>query len=128
MTKEVSSQFNILGSTSVTGATTLTSSVSGIIYRDSIYYHVNYSGAPVGTFNVQVSGDYSPGGPQGPQGSGGPRAGNWTTLVASSVSAASSSPIIFDITPTSLPWSRIQFVGATSSGVLDVWTGAKSYG
>ncbi len=128
MVKEVSSQFNILGSTSVSGTTTITCSTSGIIYRDGICYHVNLSGSPTGILQVNSSADYSPGNVQGPQGSGGARAGNWATIASISVTAATASPVIFDLSPLTMPWAQCQFISSTASGVIDIWTTAKSYG
>jgi hypothetical protein len=126
MTKEVTHQFNILGSTSVSGNTTTTCSISGTIYRDSICYQVNISGTPAGYVEVDGSADYSPGYPQGPQGTGVARSGNWVTMASVSV-IGSVTPMVFDVTPTSLPWTRCNFVCSTGSGVIDMWTAAKSY-
>lgn len=128
MVKEVSHQFNILGSTSVSATTTVTSSISGIIYRDGICYQINISGNPVGILNINCSTDYSPGLPQGPQGTGQARAGNWATVASVSVLGGTPTPIIFDLSPLTLPWAQCQFVSSTGSGVIDVWTTAKSYG
>lgn len=128
MVKEVSPQFNILGSTSVSATTTVTSSISGVLFRDSVCYHFNLSGAPTGIININCSGDYSPGKPQGPQGTGGLRAGNWATICSVAITAATTSPVIFDLTPISMPWIQAQFVSSTSSGVIDIWSTAKSYG
>lgn len=124
--KEVSHQFNLVGSTSVTNGTTITSSASGVIYRDAICYQVNFSGNPQGYVNIRSSSDYSPGYTQGPQGSGALRAGNWASIASVSV-VGSNSPVIFDIGPISMPWIQCQFVCTSGSGVVDVWTTAKAY-
>lgn len=128
MDKAVSTQFQILGSVSVSATTTITSSVSGIIYRDSVCYQINASGAPQGIININASADYSPGLPQGPQGSGQANAGNWATLASISVTAATAFPVIFDLNQLSMPWTQCQFVSSTGSGVISVWTSAKSLG
>lgn len=128
MNKEVSPQFNVLGSTSVSATTTITSSISSILYRDSISYQFNLSGVPTGTININCSLDYSPGLPQSANGSGQARAGNWATIASVAVTSATASPVIFDISPISMPWIQAQFVSSTSSGVISVWSTAKSYG
>lgn len=127
MIKEVTHQFNILGSTSVTGSTTTICSVSGTIYRDSVCYHINISGNPTGFIEINSSSDYSPGKPQGPQGSGVSRNGNWAAIASVSVNGALT-PVIFDLTPISMPWTKCSFVCSTGSGVIDMWTTAKAYG
>lgn len=128
MDKPVSPQFNILGSTSVSGTTTITSSVSGTIYRDTMIYQINLSGNATGTININGSVDYSQGLPQGPQGSGQARAGNWFTMASVSVLNGSPTPIAFDLSPFGAPWTQCQFVSSTAAGVIDIWLAAKSYG
>jgi hypothetical protein len=128
MNKQASPQFQILGSTSVSSTTTITSSATGMLYRDSICYQINASGSPIGTININASADYTPGNPQGPQGLQSNNAGNWASIASTSVIAGTAFPIIWDIGPISMPWTQVQFVSSTSSGVISVWTSAKSYG
>lgn len=128
MIKQASLPFNILGSTTASGTTTITCSISSIIYRDSVCYQINGSGTPIGTLNINCSADYTPGNPQGPQGLQTNNAGNWATIASMSVTATTAFPIIYDINPISMAWIQAQFVSSTSSGVISIWTNAKSYG
>ncbi len=125
MVKEVSPPFLIVSSVSVSGATTFTSSASGVIYRDSIGYQVNWSGTPIGTFQINGSLDYNPGTPQS---NGALNAGSWVTITSQAVGSGTSQPVLFNLNQLAAPWTQFQFVSSTSSGTLAVYVTAKSLG
>lgn len=125
MLKEVSQPYNILGSTTLSGTTVVTTSATMILYKDSVGYQINFSGVPTGTININGSLDYNPGLPQ----TGGvQRNGNWTTITNTSLGSGSLTPVIFNLNQLSMPWTQVQFISSTSSGVVDCWVVAKSLG
>lgn len=127
--KEASLPFNICASVSMSGTTVFTSSVTSIIYRDSISYQFAWSGIPTGAFDVQGSIDYSPGLPQ----SVGPlNAGTWTSIpISPSFNATGSGGASFGLVNMSqlgFAYTRFQYTNSTGSGFLGCWTSGKSFG
>lgn len=124
--KEVSSPFNIASNITVSGSGSFISSVSSILYRDSLGYQANLvSGLPVGILQVNTSFDYNPGNPQS---AGGLASGNWTTISSLSVSATTAWPITFNLNQLAMPYAQIQFSGSSGGGVISIFTSAKSLG
>lgn len=107
---------------SVSMSTSVTSSATNIAYLDNIGVQFNFSGAPVGTFQVQVSADYQ----QDTQGNV-TNPGNWTALTLSPSPAASGSPssIYIDLNQLSAPWIRTSYTTTSGSGQLSAFVTAK---
>lgn len=95
--------------------TTITSAVTNIQRLDNIGIQFNFTGAPVGTFYVEVSADYA-------QDFNGTvtNPGNWIPLVLNPVpvAAGTAGSVYIDITQTSGPWMRTQYVPTSGSGTL----------
>ena len=98
----------------------LTSTVTAIEFMDNIGYQLNFTGSPVGNFQVQVSMDYD-------QDNNGNviNDGNWVavTLSSGSVNAATSlgSPIFIDLNQLSAPWIRVVYNHTSGSGTLNAF-------
>lgn len=122
----------VLGSTSVSGSgtafITVTSSISAVLYRDTVSYQANISGNPSGYFQANASLDYNPGNPQGPLQGGVQSAGNWASLGSFSILTGSPSPVLLTYQQVGAPWIQFQFVCSTGSGVIDMRVAGKSLG
>lgn len=125
MGKEISEPFNVVCSAAVSATTTFTSSNSSTKLRDTIVYQVNYTGAPIGILQINGSLDYNPGYPQS---AGSANPGSWFSIASLSFVAGMPQPICFNIREYGGAWTQMQFVSSTSSGILGVWTAAKSLG
>lgn len=95
---------------------TITSSVTNIQFLDNIGIQLTFTGAPVGTFEVQVSADYA----QDDNGNV-TNAGNWTsiTLSPSPAAAGSGSTIYIDMNQLSAPWIRVKYTKTSGTGTLN---------
>ena len=94
---------------------TLTSAVTNIQFLDSIGLQLSWTGAPVGSFEIQISADYE-------QDDNGNvlNAGHWIPLALTpSPTTAVGSPIFVDITLTAAPWIRVVYTRTSGSGVLN---------
>lgn len=124
MDKAASLPFKLTDQVSVSG--TYTSSVSGIIYRDSVGYQVNLnSGAPTGYVQIDVCSDYNPGLPQ--SGPGSLNNGTWTTVASVSVTSTSF-PVTFQLNQLASAFSRLQMVTSSGTAVITTYFTAKSLG
>lgn len=105
-------------------AGSLISTVTNIEFLDNIGVQLNFSGSPVGNFQVQVSIDYD-------QDINGNviNAGSWVPvqLSNSSTNAPSSlgSPIYIDLNQLSAPWIRIAYNFTSGTGILSAFICAK---
>ena len=106
-------------------AASITSPVSNIEFLDNIGVQLNWTGSPVGNFQVQVSLDYD-------QDNNGNviNAGNWVAVVlqpGSSINAPTTlgSPIVIDLNQLSAPWLRIVYNRTSGSGTLNAFVSAK---
>lgn len=120
----------------MTGTTTLTSKVTDIQWLDNIGLQFVWTGTPVGTFSVQVSADYAPGGEVG---SGPANPGNWIPLTLSywngtmfvtgtSIPTSVGSPIYLDLDFLSAPWIRAVYTNTSGSGTLTATITGKAAG
>lgn len=101
------------------------SAVTSIAHLDNVGLQFNFTGAPVGTFNIQVSADYQEDAQGNVQ-----NAGNWVTLVPpalSSVPVAAGAPdsIYIDLNQLSSAWIRVQYAFTSGSGTLNAFLTAK---
>ena len=112
-------------------ASNITSAATCIQWLDNIGIQFNFTGSPVGTFQVQVSADYAQdlnGQIQNP--------GNWTPITlsylsagamtqASSIPTSVGSPIYLDLNQLSAPWIRTVYTAGSGSGALNAFITAK---
>lgn len=100
----------------------ITSAATAIHFLDDIGVQFNFTGAPVGTFQVQVSIDYmqdQEGNIQNP--------GNWIpiTLTPTPVAAGVPGQIYIDLNMLSSPWIRVAYVFTSGSGTLNAFITGK---
>jgi len=128
-TKLSSPPFQIAASVSMSGTTVFTSSVTGILYRDSLCYQFAWSGIPTGAFDIQGSVDYNQGLPQS---GNNVNQGTWTSIALTPAPNATGSGgavnILINMSQLSFPFTRVQYTNSTGSGFLGIWTSAKSFG
>lgn len=125
--KQVSEVFQIFTANSMSGTATITSSVSSIKFRDSLALQFNWTGNPVGTFNLQGSLDYNPGLPQT---DGTANAGTWNTVTLSPTATIGSGQSTYLINAFDLgfPFVRAQYTNTSSQGAVTGYIFSKSYG
>jgi len=124
---QIGEPFKLMSGAVMSGGTTVTSSATSILRRNSFSMQINVTGSPYGTFDVQGSLDYNPGLPQS---EGMYNTGNWVSLTLSPTPAVtgSATSILLDIQNPSFPWIRLSYTNSTSSGQFDAWICSKSYG
>lgn len=111
---------------SVSMAASITSPVTIIQMLPGISYDISWTGAPVGTFQVQVSNSYS-------KDAGGAvkNAGNWTTLPTASFSGTYPVPVgtsgngFLDVVGTEACAIRLVYTRTSGTGNLTVFPSAK---
>lgn len=101
---------------------TLTSPPTNIQQIPFISYSLVYTGTPTGTFNVQVSNDYTLNSAGAVQ-----NAGHWETLTLSSAVTASGSAdnSFIDVRGTAAAWIRLVYTPSSGSGSLNVVVAGK---
>ena len=101
---------------------TVTSAVTVIKMLSQISYDISWTGAPIGTFYVQVSNTYS-------QNADGTilNPGNWTSLTLSAPTAAagSASNGFIDVDATGAYAIRLQYVPSSGTGTLNATIAGK---
>lgn len=110
------------------GVGTITSSITSLQFLDDVGLQWNWTGSPVGNFQVQVSVDYDP---------NTSNPGTWTPLVFTyfttvwttnkNITTAQGSPYYVDLPLLSCPWLRVQYIGVSGSGVLNGFLTAKGF-
>ena len=110
----------------------LTSQVTTIQFLDNLGLQLDWTGSPVGSFQVQVSADYS----QDIMGNV-LNAGNWspiileyiptggTLTIATSIPTPVGSPIYVDLNQTSAPYIRVVYTSSSGTGTLNAYITAK---
>lgn len=102
---------------------TITSAVTNIEFLDNIGLQLVFTGAPVGSFAVQVSASYD-------QDSLGNvlNAGTWTaiTLTPAPIASGAGGDIYIDINQTSSPWIRVVYTKTSGTGTLNSFITAKA--
>lgn len=127
--KSVSPSYKIFDAVSISGTNAVTSSVSNILYRDSVGLQFNWTGNPTGTVDVQGSIDFSPGLTQNGGRPDVPNAGTWTSITLSpSPSVSGSSSILIDMNNLSFSNIRAVYTNTSGSGTLTGWIVSKSLG
>lgn len=104
-------------------AASYTGAATNIAYLDNVMIQLNWSGAPVGTFAVEISNDYQ----QDAQGNV-VNAGNWHVLTVSPALAApagSASSTYTLISNLGAPWIRVVYTRTSGTGALDMYITAK---
>lgn len=99
-----------------------------IQYEDSVAVQLNFTGSPVGTFQVQGSLDYVP--PQTNYTDQPTATGNWVNLTLSPVPTAAGAPdnILIDLFALSFPFIRIVYTRTSGTGTLDAYVSCKALG
>ena len=99
----------------------LTSSVTNIQFLDNLAIQLNFSGSPVGTFEVQVSIDYA-------QDNNGnvTNSGNWVPVTLNpSPDTSQGSPIFINMQQLAAPWIRVVYTKTSGSGTLNAYISGK---
>jgi hypothetical protein len=103
-------------------ATSITSAAQETKLQDNLGVQFNWTGAPVGTFGVQVSMDYH----QDQEGNI-TNPGNWTTLPIVPIIIATGSPntAYIDLNQLSAPYIRVFYTATSGTGTLDAFINGK---
>lgn len=128
--KTVSHPFQIFNAVAVSGTQVVTSSVTNVLYRDSVALQFSYSGNCTGNFDVQSSIDYGQGQPQSTGLSEQQFTGTWTSLNLSPAASISSGSTNILVNTNQLGFAALRTVYTNSSGTGTItgWTSAKSLG
>ncbi len=105
-------------------ASTVTSVVTSVQFLDNIGLQFNFTGVPVGNFQVQVSADYA----QDDYGNV-TNSGTWSPIIVSyydgaaivtgiSIPTTQGSPVYVDVNQTSAPYIRAQYIPTSGTGTL----------
>lgn len=120
----------------MTGTTAIYSSISNILYKDSVGVQLQWSSSPTGTFQILVSNDYRPSLIQS-EGFGAPNSGTWvplaiqnpvTGVTATTFSTALGSPIAINLNQLAFAWLQVVYTNASGTGTLNGFITAKSLG
>ncbi len=128
--KSVSHPFQIFNQTAVSALQQVISSVTNVLYRDSLALQFGYTGNITGTFDVQGSIDYGQGQPQSTGNNQTQNTGTWTSLTLSPSPTIGSGTFSILINANQLSFSAIRtvYTNASGSGTITGWTCAKSLG
>lgn len=93
------------------GANVTTASIN-VQWLDNIYFTINFTGTPTGTFSVQGSGD------------GG---NNWQNvrLLTSPVASGAPDTVGIEINQAPMPLLRVVYTRISGTGTMNVWVTAK---
>ena len=128
--KTVSHPFQIFNALAVSGTQQAVSSVTNVLYRDSIALQFSYTGNITGNFDVQGSIDYGQGQPQSTGLSEQQFTGTWTSLNLSPAASISSGSTNILVNTNQLAFAALRTVYTNSSGTGTItgWTCGKSLG
>jgi hypothetical protein len=110
----------------------ITSQVTTIQFLDNLGLQLDWTGSPIGSFQVQVSADYN----QDIMGNV-LNAGSWSPIIltyippsgslttATSIPTSVGSPIYVDLNQTSAPYIRVVYIASSGSGSLNAYVTAK---
>jgi hypothetical protein len=117
--KNVLERYQSITNGNMSGA--LTSPVTSIKYLDNILMEFVATGAPAGTYSVEVSADYQ----QDLEGNV-INAGNWTPLdFTPSPIIAAAGTVVIDMNQLPAPFIRAKWTPTSGSGVLNMFISAK---
>lgn len=121
--KNVLKPFHCFVNASMTGTSTVTSSVTNIQFLDNVSIQLQWTGTPNGTFSVQGSLDYAVNEVTGVV----QNAGTWieVTLPTTPIAAGVAGEILIDTAMLSFPWIRIQYTNTSSTGTLNGYISGK---
>lgn len=114
----------------------ITSQVTSIQFMDDVGLQLNWTGSPVGTFQIQVSLDYNQDASSPPNVT---NTGNWVALTLTywngadfvtdtEIPTSVGSPIYLDLALLSAPWIRAVYTKISGSGTLNGYLTAKQFG
>lgn len=128
--KTISHPFQLFNALSVSGLQVAVSSVTNILYRDSVAIQFSYSGNITGNFDVQGSIDYGQGQPQSTGLNEQQFTGTWTSLALSPAATISSGStnILVNANQLSFAALRTVYTNSSGTGTITGWTCAKSLG
>lgn len=133
--KNILNQYELITAGAMTGTTVITFPVTCVQWMDNIGIQFNFTGSPVGNFQVQVSADYRDNQP----GSQVINSGHWVPVLLTYQSDAGivqdvnipttvGSPIYLDLNQLSAPYVRFQYTNVSGTGSLDAFITGKSIG
>lgn len=129
-TKAVSHPFQLFNANAVSGLLQVTSSVTNILYRDSVALQFSYTGNVTGNFDVQGSIDYGQGQPQSTGLNEQQFTGTWTSLNLSPAATISSGTFNIMVNANQLSFAALRtvYTNSSGSGTITGWECAKSLG
>lgn len=114
----------------------ITSAVTNISFLDDVGVQFNWSGAPVGTFQIQISADHAQDYSSPPNVT---VPGNWvpltftywdagtsTFITGTTIPTSVGSPIYLDLALLSSPWIRAVYTKVSGTGTLQAFITAKA--
>ena len=129
-TKSVSIPYQIFNAAAVSGTSVVTSSVTNVLYRDSLALQFEYTGNITGTFDVQGSIDYGQGQPQSTGWNQNNNTGTWTSVNLSPAAVVSSGTLSILVNMNQIAFAALRTVYTNSSGTGTItgYTCGKSLG
>lgn len=103
----------------MTGVATITSQITNIKNFDNVFYDIQFTGTPTGTFTISISSSYDP--------ISNPNA-IFIPLVFSSAPVASGAAgqIGIDINQEGAQWVKLSYTNTSGSGTLNAYISGKS--
>ncbi len=131
-TKKTLKQYAVISAGSMTGTAVLTSSITAITGMDDLGYQFDFTGSPVGTFQIQVSANHN----QDELGNQ-ITAGTWVPVTVTywngsafvsgtTIPTSVGTPIFVECTQFSAPYIRCVYTNASSTGTLTATVCGKS--
>jgi hypothetical protein len=109
----------VITNQSMTGTSTITSQITNIRGFDNVFYDVQFTGTPVGSFAVSVSSSYDP--VTNPNAIFIP-----LVLTPAAVASGSSGQIGIDLNQMGAQWIKLSYTNASGSGTLNAYISAKA--
>jgi hypothetical protein len=131
MRKSNLKQFSTIKNGMMIGTNTIISSVTNITILDNVGYQFDWTGSPVGIFQIQISANYN----QDNEGNV-ITPGTWVNVTLSyfdgvnfvtstDVPTSVGTPIYLDLTQLSAPWIRCKYSNTSGTGVLNATVAGK---
>lgn len=103
----------------MTGTSTITSQITNIRGMDNVFYDIQFTGAPTGTFTISVSSSYDP--QTNPNAIFIP-----LTLPTTPVASGAAGQIGIDLNQMGSQWIKLSYTNSSGSGVLNAYISAKA--